>query len=119
MNKKFWLIAGALVILSLISAGIGNARTVTITPRDTQTVSDVSVIIPAETTSPPKPSPSADTSAEDSGAVTYVINTNTKKFHLPDCASVTQMKEKNRLPFTGTRDEAITKGYSPCQNCNP
>ena len=58
-----------------------------------------------------------------SGAVTptvdYVLNMNTKKFHYPDCQSVNQMSEKNKYYFTGTREEAIAMGYSPCGRCKP
>ncbi len=49
----------------------------------------------------------------------YVINTNTGKFHIPSCESVKQMKEKNRKDVTTTRDEVISMGYDPCKNCNP
>lgn len=49
----------------------------------------------------------------------YILNTNTKKLHEPDCASVRQMKDKNKKEFTGTRDQAIGAGYEPCKNCNP
>ena len=50
---------------------------------------------------------------------TYVLNTNTKKFHYPDCDSVNKMKEKNKELFTGSRDEVISMGYSPCGKCKP
>ena len=50
---------------------------------------------------------------------TYVLNKNSKKFHLPSCSSVGKMAEKNKLTFTGTRMEVINKGYAPCQNCHP
>ena len=33
-------------------------------------------------------------------STTYVLNTNTKKFHRPSCSSVSQMKEKNRQDTT-------------------
>ena len=49
----------------------------------------------------------------------YILNTNSKRFHVPNCPSVTQMKEKNKLEFEGTRSEAIEKGYTPCGACNP
>ena len=52
-------------------------------------------------------------------ANTYILNTNTKKFHYPSCHSVNQMKEKNKRVFTGTRQQVINMGYVPCQNCNP
>lgn len=50
---------------------------------------------------------------------TYVLNTGTKKFHLPSCSSAVQMKEENKEEFTGTREELIKQGYEPCKNCNP
>lgn len=46
----------------------------------------------------------------------YIGNRNSKKFHLPDCHTLPA--EHNRAYFS-TRDEAIQKGYTPCQNCNP
>ena len=57
--------------------------------------------------------------ANDDSAITYVLNTNTKKFHYPYCDSVNEMKEKNKQVFTGTREEAIEMGYSPCGRCKP
>lgn len=50
---------------------------------------------------------------------TYIINTNTGKFHYPNCRSVNQMADKNKLEYTGTRDEVIAQGYAPCGNCRP
>ena len=44
----------------------------------------------------------------------YVLNTNTKKFHYPDCRSVKQMKDKNKLIKEATREEIINMGYDPC-----
>lgn len=49
----------------------------------------------------------------------YVLNTNTKKFHYPSCSSAKQIKDKNRDEYTGTRDELIDMGYSPCGRCHP
>ena len=50
---------------------------------------------------------------------TYIININTGKFHVPGCYSVKQMKESNKMEYTGSRDELVAEGYSPCGNCNP
>ena len=61
----------------------------------------------------------AETTAEDTTQASYVLNTNTKKFHLPSCSSVAKMKDSNKQSFTGTRQELIDKGYSPCGKCNP
>lgn len=49
----------------------------------------------------------------------YVLNTNTKKFHRPGCASVKKMKDKNRQDVHESRDTIISWGYVPCKNCNP
>ena len=65
------------------------------------------------------PAAPAEPEPEQSEQTTYVLNTNTKKFHYPECRSVEQMSEKNKREFTGTRDEAIAQGYDPCGNCNP
>ena len=49
----------------------------------------------------------------------YVLNTNTKKFHYPNCSSVSAMVDRNRKDVTMSREEIINKGYSPCKRCNP
>lgn len=49
----------------------------------------------------------------------YIANKNTKKFHYPSCSSVSDMKEKNKLYFDGSREELIGQGYVPCKRCNP
>ena len=59
------------------------------------------------------------TEAPRSNTVTYVLNTNTKKFHYPYCSSVNAIKDKNRRDFTGTREEVIQMGYEPCGRCHP
>lgn len=51
--------------------------------------------------------------------LSYIGNKNTYKFHYPECKSVSQMKDKNKVYLSGTRDEVISMGYEPCQNCNP
>lgn len=47
----------------------------------------------------------------------YVVNTNTKKFHLPDCSSAKRIKDENRMEVNSTKEELIEEGYSPCKNC--
>lgn len=49
----------------------------------------------------------------------FVLNTNSKKFHLPSCSGASSMSEKNRKEFSGTRDTLIKQGYEPCSQCNP
>ena len=75
----------------------------------------------ATVTSTPSPEPEKQEPATGSEAsqADYILNTNTKKFHYPTCSSVNDMKEKNKQEFFGTRDEAISNGYSPCGRCKP
>ena len=49
----------------------------------------------------------------------YVCNTNTKKFHYPDCSSVPDIKPGNRYDYEGSREEVLAMGYVPCKRCNP
>ncbi|WP_042257848.1 DNA/RNA non-specific endonuclease [Butyrivibrio proteoclasticus] len=63
--------------------------------------------------------PGANNTGVIPAGTTYVVNKNTKKFHLPSCGSVTDMKEKNKLYYEGPREELIDQGYDPCKRCNP
>ncbi|WP_026496698.1 DNA/RNA non-specific endonuclease [Butyrivibrio sp. WCD3002] len=50
----------------------------------------------------------------------YIGNWNSHVFHYPDCDSVKDMKEKNKVYFEdATRDEVIENGFKPCQRCAP
>mgnify|MGYP003294423651 CR=1 FL=1 len=53
------------------------------------------------------------------GNCSYVLNYNSKKFHLPSCKSVDQMKESNRAYSNDSREDIINRGFSPCKNCYP
>lgn len=52
-------------------------------------------------------------------AGSYVLNTNTHKFHLPSCSSVETIKKKNRKDVNESREQIISEGYAPCKRCNP
>lgn len=67
-----------------------------------------------ETTATPEP-----TTDDTPQGTTYILNTNTKKFHYPSCSSVKQMKDANKETYTGSRDDVVAKGYTPCKKCNP
>lgn len=59
-----------------------------------------------------------ETDSENAAAEqTYILNTNTKKFHLPSCSSVSQMKEENKKSVSETAGELEAEGYSPCKRC--
>ena len=48
----------------------------------------------------------------------YILNTNSKKIHLPDCSAVDNMSDSNKA-YTDNYDKAISEGYTPCKICNP
>lgn len=58
-------------------------------------------------------------SSKEDKKETYILNINTKKFHKPDCSSVSSMSESNRKQVKTTRSELMEEGYDPCENCNP
>jgi len=70
-------------------------------------------------TEPETPAKTEETTTPVSSGTTYILNTNTHKFHYPSCSSVDQMNESNKQEYTGTRDEVIAMGYDPCGRCHP
>lgn len=99
-----------------------NGKTVTVSTDKTASAEDVmtpggNTIVPPPAVSPdPEPEQGDDTQATGTD---YVVNTNTGKFHYPSCPSVKKMKESNKMSYTGTRDDLVSQGYSPCGNCHP
>ena len=61
----------------------------------------------------------SDTASSSAEQHDYILNVKNKKFHLSTCSAVNDIAAANRQDFTGTRDELIAKGYSPCGICNP
>ena len=59
------------------------------------------------------------TQTDNDDTYSYVLNTNTKKIHLPSCESVKDTKEKNKAYTNKTVDELKSDGYKPCQRCHP
>ncbi|MCR4611017.1 MAG: MBL fold metallo-hydrolase [Lachnospiraceae bacterium] len=51
--------------------------------------------------------------------ISYVCNTNSKKFHRPECPSVNDIKPENRMDTQMNREDLIAQGYQPCKRCNP
>ena len=58
-------------------------------------------------------------SSSDATETTYILNTNSMKFHLPTCSSVEDISESNKETYSGNRDDLIDQGYEPCGRCNP
>lgn len=57
--------------------------------------------------------------SQSTGEQAYIVNENTKKFHLPSCSSVKDMNSGNKREFTGDRQELLDEGYSACKTCHP
>jgi DNA-entry nuclease len=63
---------------------------------------------------------SSQAAVSDSANVqTYVLNTNTKKFHKESCNSAKSMDASNKKIYTGSRQEIIDMGYEACGVCKP
>ena len=83
-------------------------------PQSEKPAAPVAPSKPTENTPAPEPQQSAPQSQCD-----YVLNTNTKKFHLPSCSSADDIKATNRQEYSGNRDDLIAQGYVPCKRCDP
>ena len=53
--------------------------------------------------------------------ITYVYNSNTEKFHYPDCLSVEDIKPRNRIDLNCSREELLNiyPKAKPCKRCKP
>ncbi len=49
----------------------------------------------------------------------YILNTNSKKFHTPDCYHAEKMSDKNKEEYYGSRQDLIDDGYEACTICDP
>ena len=56
---------------------------------------------------------------EQSGEGSYILNTNSKKFHTSSCSQGKAVSEKNRKEYTGDRQALIDDGYEPAGCCKP
>jgi DNA-entry nuclease len=57
--------------------------------------------------------------ATQSASSTYILNTNSKKFHRPSCKLAKDISDKNKKNYSGSREELINRGYKPCGSCKP
>lgn len=60
------------------------------------------------------------TTSKDNGEKkTFVVNTNSKKFHTQECKFAKDIKQENKKIYNGTASSLIKNGYKPCQTCMP
>ena len=74
---------------------------------------------PKKSTASSKSVEFSGTSSSQSEEKDYIVNANTNKFHTPSCSYADRIKGVNKYSYTGTREQLIDWGYSPCQKCNP
>lgn len=96
---------------------VSDGKTITFDTNNTAGVSGGSQNTEASNNAAANNTASNTPSSEETG-ITYVLNTNSKKIHLPECSSVNQISDKNK-GYTDNYDEAIKEGYTPCKVCNP
>lgn len=70
-----------------------------------------------ETDSEKPESPDEPAEGEDTGF--YILNTDTKKFHLDTCGFADDIREDNREEVFSDREILIEDGYTPCKSCDP
>ena len=51
--------------------------------------------------------------------VRYVLNTSSKKFHLPTCSGAGSISKANRQETGSSREALLNRGYTPCGICKP
>ncbi|MCR5836817.1 MAG: DNA/RNA non-specific endonuclease [Lachnospiraceae bacterium] len=55
--------------------------------------------------------------SEEEQEENYVLNTNTKKIHLPSCKSIDDMAEHNKQSVISSIGALQEQGYQPCKRC--
>lgn len=100
--KKIYLIILSIVLMFMV----GSCNTQNEVNSDTYNITTQEVFISEQTSD----------NIESIETEYYIGNKNSKKFHLSDCYTLPD--HKNRVYFN-SREEAIDNGFSSCGNCNP
>ena len=115
VSKEEWILVSILVLVALLSFGIGRLSVIydggggieIVYPESTQGAA--AVLATEEESSPDLPSLPSEGSY-------YVASKTGAKYHLPWCAGAQAIKEENKLYFQ-TKEEAESAGYTPAGNC--
>lgn len=67
----------------------------------------------------PIPSPGETSESSDPSEPDFILNTSSKKIHLPSCAQANRISEKNRRETDKPLAQLLTEGYTPCKICLP
>lgn len=126
----FWLIVISILLNSCNGSDQNDAPVETTAPEVTvlvteslTTSSTESIVIESTEATIPATTPTTEITQPATEATeytyTYILNTNTMKFHYSSCSSAEDIKDSNRSTFTGTRDELLARSYEPCGRCHP
>ncbi len=75
---------------------------------------------PTKTTDYVEPPSQNDDTTDTKQGVTYVINTSSKKIHIPDCSFVARTKEENKKTVVLSDEQLkdyVNNGYQLCKTC--
>lgn len=126
----FWLIVIS-ILLNSCNGSDQNEPTIETTVSETTTLvtesltttSTDAIVIESTEATIPATTPTTEITQPATEATeytyTYILNTNTMKFHYSSCSSAEDIKDSNRSTFTGTRDELLARSYEPCGRCHP
>jgi DNA-entry nuclease len=70
-----------------------------------------------EGTSPTGTTANKESSSSSASDGEYVLNTKTKKIHLPTCRYAKDMSEESREDYIGKIEDLLSKGYEKCKTC--
>ena len=84
---------------------------------DEETYDDSSDSVSSSSSSSDYSDTQEDSNSYESGG-SYVGSVNSDKFHYPSCGQAQKIKSGNLVTFS-SRDEALSRGYSPCSFCSP
>lgn len=83
---------------------------------DGDSLTDISNYVQESIGTAPSDDAESESSAED---VKYILNTNSKKIHLSDCPSASNISPQNKKTTNETIKELEKQGYTCCKSCNP
>ena len=110
--KDDWFIIATIILVALISFGIGRLTAPKTEPIQIKGLEQASI----EDISPEQAA-SAPTNVEASASQGRVVGSkNSDKYHLPDCPGAKQISEQNKIWFASIA-EAEKAGYKPAANC--
>lgn len=119
LTQIFATVAGGTLLYDLVDMTPPGEMIVSGSSNYTQTRSLPDIKEPAELQLPQEaeqdPEPTPDPTPLP--GQTFVLNTNTHKYHDPHCSSVKDIKPSNYREYVGTREEVEAMGYVACKRC--